>query len=257
MSDSTIMFSSNILSHKESNFGICVSVFAKNLSALRSNITLAKREKPDLIEVRLDYLRNLNRIDSLERTLKLGNILLTFRRFSEGGANGRISESQRVFQISKLLSEVEPDFLDIEIKTLQKHPEILKQIEHSNFTRLIASFHDLEGNSSSDDLLNVVVKAPLQSNSLYAVKVVRLARSFSDNFIPLSLYSRSEFKRRRSPKLIAFCTGEVGKISRVLSVFAGSPLVYCSLLGKPAAAGQPTIKEFKQMIRKIRSMFVT
>ena len=72
---------------------------------------------------------------------------------------------------------------------------------------------------------------------------VTTAKTVSDIPKILSLYDN------KNTRLIAFCMGDIGKVSRLLSLFLGSPFTYVSL-GKPIAAGQLKLDEVKSMLMR-------
>jgi 3-dehydroquinate dehydratase type I len=88
----------------------------------------------------------------------------------------------------------------------------------------------------------------MQKTGADALKMVTLAKSGEDNLrvaelIPLA---REEF----GIGLIAFCMGQAGKWSRVLSMFLGSPWTYAQFDGQSATApGQLTVSELRTLIR--------
>ncbi|MGI0085475.1 MAG: type I 3-dehydroquinate dehydratase, partial [Nitrososphaerales archaeon] len=170
------------------------------------------------------------------------------RSRSEGGKS-KMSERKRISLISKGLLSLNPRFIDVEILTLIKHPQILSDIEITK-TKLIASFHDLEGKKTPPSLNEILSRAPIKSRSLYAIKIVKQAKRISDNQKVLSLYSHKILKGERAPKLVAFCAGEKGADSRIRCLFLGSPFSYCSLPGEPTAAGQLDIQNMREAIAK-------
>ncbi len=228
---------------------LCLSITAKSVPLLRKKIELARKFKPGLLELRLDHIENLDKkkLKLVGKLLK-GNEILTLRSKSEGG-NKKLSESNRASLIRNGLMSLEPKFVDVEIATLNKYPQILRDIEKKKI-RLIASVHDLEGKKSFIELREIIWQAPLGSKSLYAIKIVTEAKTIEENEKILKLYSSKVFESRNAPKLIAFCTGEKGVESRIRCLLAGSPFSYCSLPGEPLASGQLDIEIMRDAIGK-------
>jgi 3-dehydroquinate dehydratase type I len=82
------------------------------------------------------------------------------------------------------------------------------------------------------------------------VKIVPFARSWEDN---LSILSMIPFAKRRRQKIVAFCMGEKGKISRIFSSFLGAAWTYASLSkAKASAPGQMTVDEVKAVWRVLK-----
>ena len=75
------------------------------------------------------------------------------------------------------------------------------------------------------------------------IKIVTNAKSTDDSTRVLELYSKTD-----KISLIAFAMGDHGRISRILSLYLGSPYTYVSL-GKPVAPGQFSVDEIKKIIQ--------
>jgi 3-dehydroquinate dehydratase type I len=227
---------------------LCLSIGDRTVQGFSLKLKKARAYRPDLIELRLDLLKGIddNKLRKIGEFLR-GNEILTLRAKTEGGRS-LISESERIKMIENSVLPLGPAFIDVEILTLRKHPGILRKIEASE-TSLIASFHDLSGKKTRKQLEKIALSAPLRSHSLYALKIVAEARSIESNLKLLSLYSGKLLKKKARHKLVAFCTGELGLQSRILSLFALSPFGYVSLPGEPLATGQMDINSVRNVIR--------
>ena len=74
------------------------------------------------------------------------------------------------------------------------------------------------------------------------IKIVTTAKTTDDSTRVLQLYGK-----KGKINLIAFSMGDAGRISRILSLYLGSPYTYVSL-GKPVAPGQFSVDEVKKII---------
>jgi len=73
-------------------------------------------------------------------------------------------------------------------------------------------------------------------------KIVTTAKQVEDNLTTLNFMSTASSKT----KLVCFCMGELGKISRLLSPLFGGFFTFASLeRGSETASGQITIQEMK------------
>jgi 3-dehydroquinate dehydratase type I len=82
------------------------------------------------------------------------------------------------------------------------------------------------------------------------VKIVPFARSFEDNLKILSLLS---YARERKHKIVAFCMGEKGKMSRIFAPLMGAAWTYASWKRqKTSAPGQLTVWELKEIWERLR-----
>jgi 3-dehydroquinate dehydratase type I len=81
------------------------------------------------------------------------------------------------------------------------------------------------------------------------VKIVSFARSFEDNLKVLSLIP---YARERKQKIVAFCMGEKGKMSRIFAPLMGAAWTYASLKRQKASApGQLTALELKRIWERL------
>jgi 3-dehydroquinate dehydratase-1 len=82
------------------------------------------------------------------------------------------------------------------------------------------------------------------------VKIVTFAQSWEDNLNVLSLIP---YARERGQKITAFCMGENGKMSRVMTPLLGAAWTYASLnTDKVCAPGQIPIREMREVWEALR-----
>ena len=198
----------------------------------------------DIVEVRLDYLEDLD-VNVLSSTLRpyMDKLVLTLRPSYENGLFEG-DEEERV-EILKQLSQEGPAYVDIELRSPMIQ-DLSKELMKAGIT-VIVSWHDFEETPETDELQKI---ANLAMSCGSIAKVVTMAKSFSDNLRILSLYHTGDKHR-----LIAFCMGAEGVLSRFLSVMLGAPFMYVSLPGAPTAPGQPSITEAKELIRILSSNY--
>jgi len=128
--------------------------------------------------------------------------------------------------------------LDVEYNTIRKDDNLASFLKKSK-TNLLISEHDFKKTPKFLDLLKKIREMSKFSSF---IKIVTTAKSTDDSTRVLQLYSR---KGRMD--LIAFSMGDAGRISRILSLYLGSPFTYVSL-GKPVAPGQFSIDEVKKIL---------
>jgi 3-dehydroquinate dehydratase type I len=223
---------------------VCISVYGRSLKDLKDRISQARAFSPAFLELRLDYLKDPSEITEISKSLS-GKEIFTLRSRSEGGA-ARISEKSRIEILRNIISLVGPPYVDIEISALDSWPDLAKDAELAG-SKLICSSHDFQSLESLARLRNLVDKT-CKIHNPFAVKIVRNANSFNDNKRILSLYRISE---KISPtKLIAFCAGPLGILSRISCVGLGSPFTYASLPEAKTAPGQLEVLTMQSLIEK-------
>ncbi len=222
----------------------CISLSGETIRSLAERMSLARRHfRPDLIELRLDFIRGLDieKLETIKGRLR-GNEILTIRSRKEGG-HITVSDRERLRLIRYVINQLKPSIMDIEISTIQKYPFLLQDLKRSN-TKLVASFHDLQGTKSEEYLRNIMSFVPYElKSSLYAVKIVSKARRLEDNLKLLNLY------RGGPSKLVAFCLGKLGVPSRILAFYFGAPFGYASLPREPVASGQLDIEVMRRLLK--------
>ena len=82
------------------------------------------------------------------------------------------------------------------------------------------------------------------------IKIVPFAKSWENNLTVLSLIP---FAKERRQKIVAFCMGEKGKVSRVISPLLGAAWTYASLnRNRSSAPGQLTVQELTEIWKKMK-----
>ena len=217
-------------------------MYARNTKDLASRIERATRLGSDLVEARIDLLAQI-RFEELARivTKHRRRLILTCRPTQEGGGFDGTEEER--LEVLQKLSRLGSAFLDVELSLARKHPRRLRDLS-KNLTALIISWHDFE-RTPADSKLKERVNEALKLGDI--AKIVPTAREFRDNLTVLSLYDDHQ-----EDKLVAFCMGEKGIVSRLLCPLLGSPFTYASLPGQPTAEGQPSVEELRSLLALIR-----
>lgn len=214
----------------------CVSVVEKTPKKLFTTLKKALK-KSDYAEIRFDFLKPIQVPEALELSKKyLKKTVCTLRPKSEGGRFSG-SEKERI-SIIKLIAEYNPYLLDVEFNTLTKDRSLFNYIKKTK-TDVLVSWHDFK---KTPDIGFLEKRFRQMSKFSSNVKIVTTAKDVSDASRVLSLYGMV-----KKTKLIAFAMGDLGKISRILCLYLGSPFTYVSL-GKAVAPGQFSLSEIKSII---------
>jgi 3-dehydroquinate dehydratase type I len=209
---------------------ICISIGAETCDLLKKRVDTAIKLGADLVELRLDYLRtfSIDRVKDIVGRIS-DRCILTLRSSREGG-RFRGSEEQRI-PILYELEDLEPAYIDIELHAITKERGLSEVCSN---TVLIVSKHILH-NTPSTSTLNRWITEVLSYQGIG--KIVSTAKKFEDN-----LRVMEALKQAPKGRLISFCMGEIGLVSRILAPLLGSPIVYTSL-NEATAPGQIGLSE--------------
>ena len=189
-----------------------------------------RRCRADLYEVRLDYF------DSFDLS-PLGpfadRLILTVRRAEEGG-HRRIPEEERLELYRKAMA-LGPRYIDVEAQS-EISDEVMREARRKG-VGVVLSYHNFEKTPSIGELLEVL--EDMRARGPDVIKIVPTARSYRDNLRVLRLYEEAE-------KVIAFCMGPLGRISRLFSALL-APFTYAAIDGE-AAPGQMSVEELKKLL---------
>ncbi len=208
---------------------ICVSladIIYKDLELKLANF--------EMIEVRIDLLnfsnKELNNIFSMPISC-----IATCRK-------DKFSDKERLELLkSAILSGA--NFIDIEIDAQKDYIKELSLFAKQNNCKMIFSYHNFEKTTSKLELQEIIDSAK-KSNPAY-IKIVTQAQTKQDVSRILSLYETNN-------NLIAFCMGEIGKISRIASLYLGADFTFASLeKGNETASGQLNYETINKIIGKI------
>jgi len=229
------------LSRSEERTRICVPVIETTVEKAREAIKEANHVA-DLIELRTDYLK-----DHQWATLMMDRrkpFIITNRGREEGGRfRGNERERFRILKEAVLWSA---EFVDIEMRS--NRSLLRNMIENRNGTKIILSRHNFYGTPSPKELRSLFDRMIRLRPDV--VKIVTFARSLEDNLNVLSLipYALGEKK-----KIVAFCMGEKGKMSRIFSPVLGAAWTFASLSRDRASApGQLTAGQMRDIWKSIR-----
>jgi 3-dehydroquinate dehydratase type I len=191
----------------------------------------------DLVELRVDYIKRVNLPALIESRWK--PFIVTNRRKQEGGKY-KGDERKRLSVLQEAI-ELRSDYIDVELAT--ERSSLRGLIKNKGKTQVILSFHHFQRTPSLKELQRLC--SQMIELGADVVKIVPFARTWEDNLRILSLIS---YAKERRQKIVAFCMGEKGKISRIFSPFLGAAWVFASLnRSKASAPGQLTVGEMKEI----------
>lgn len=209
---------------------ICIPIVAQSMGEARRQLAAAPAAGADLVELRLDYLREQSDPGALLRASPLP-VIATCRAAREGGRWGG-GEEERLRLLAQAAA-AGAEYVDVEA-------DCVAAFTGAGKAKVIASRHDFS--QTPADLARFV--AGLEELPCHAIKFAVTATDLRDNLRVFELLQRC-----RKPA-IGLCMGELGEVSRVLGLRYGSLLTFGSLeSGKESAPGQIPAADLKRLYR--------
>ena len=211
---------------------ICVSILPKTVPEALRLIEKAEDAHVDFIEVRLDCLE-----DCLENHRGLSDLAAhgqTPKIATDRSSRTETAQRQMLLSVAKSGFE----YVDVELSTPQLKG-LVKELKALG-AKPIVSFHKFNGSLGISEL-NSILEREISSGANIC-KIITTAKRIEDNLTTLDFTSTASSKA----KIVCFCMGELGKISRLLSPLFGGFFTFASLeRGSETASGQMTIQEMK------------
>jgi len=223
----------------ESRASICAVITEHSAESARRAIEHAATVA-DLIELRLDYLRDFDFTNpaSLSTLLqdKRRPVIITCRSVAEGGAQA-VDDDARLRLLVEGARQM-ADYCDIEAA----HYDAAAKLG-PDLSKLIVSYHNFDETPSDlDGIYDRITNLPAALH-----KIVTRADRIADSLAIFRLLDRS---RAEGQNLIALAMREPGLITRILGPVRGSFLTYGALgPGRESAQGQPSCIELRDVYR--------
>lgn len=232
---------------------ICVPLLGKDSKEITQHLSYIKKEKPDLIEWRVDYL-NDSSIDNIQQCMALissevsGTIplLFTWRSARDGGAE--ISDNIYKDVIKSAIESGFFDIVDIELSYDYTGVKELIAFAGLNGVETIISYHDFEKTLPIDDIINIFE----QSRALGATagKVAFMPDNSQDviNLMQANISFKSIYKNYPT---VAISMGCEGKVTRIAAGFCGSAFTFATV-GGSSAPGQLSVKDIRRCLDMLK-----
>jgi len=220
---------------------VCVPVAAEKASEVIDWIKKAESLGADIIEIRLDYLRDLRELDKIVKATFLP-LIATNRQYEQGG-NRRQNENQRV-QTLLDAAKLGFQYVDVELTTNALRSTIEKLREKGS--GVMVSFHDFKKTPNLTEM-EKIIRSEMEVGADIC-KLITTANEVVDN-VPCLLLNWNVSK---VTKVICFAMGERGTVSRALAPVFGAPFTYASVEeGRETASGQLSITSLRKLYRSL------
>jgi len=216
----------------------CIPIIARDTEeALRKMATASPLA--DIVEVRLDLMDSFELGPIIRSSVK--PVLITYRSEKDGGMGKADPDTAAGYLLSAIKEGA--NLIDLELDMpLRARKRVL---EARGGTRVIVSTHKNNGTPSRDELKRIFNESVGAGGDI--VKIVARASRWDDNFRVLDLIPEA---RDMGVDIIAFCTGPLGRMSRIFSLLMGAHMTFTSIQkGEESADGQIPIMEMKELIK--------
>jgi len=232
---------------------LCVPLTADTCQKMAQEIDAATQAGAEMIELRLDYLREWNSdliVKLMARAEQFDGEVIATCRIAEEGGKFEFDELQRV-GLLELAGQNGADYIDVEFNTWKESAYVRDRIGKvcgidKRFkqarSKLILSKHDFERTPADLD----AILAEIAREPAHVVKLACKAETITDSVRMLAALKNSAAIR----PTIALSMSETGILTRVLAKKFGALLTFTSLeTGKESAPGQLSISEMRSLYR--------
>ena len=250
---------------------ICIPVIGYTLAQFLDNLQNTQ-DQSDFIELRVDFIQDLNMNDLLDNLAKIKikttkKAIFTCRASWEGGSwNG--SEENRLKVLQWGLAQ-NFEYVDVEIKTVQKYSqpiinpkdkpkkkknqEIANQLEKENpqlpialnlnlkdpQTKLILSYHNFQKTDNYRKLRKI--QKTMQGYGCDVCKFACMITKSEDNIILTQLL----VNKKKSDQIIVLGMGKNSSFMRINTVILGGYLTFGTVNNQVSASGQMSLTELQ------------
>lgn len=226
---------------------VCVPIMGQDRKTVLEQAEKVSAMKPDIIELRADYLDESNRrnIAEILNTIKknIGNIKLvfTFRTKAEGGQS-EISVSD----YENLCLTVAPvcDYVDVEVTGyFDVAKKMIPDIQRAG-AKVIGSNHHFDRTPDDEEIIEIMKRMESAGADICKMAVMPQVKEDVERFMKVS----EKLKDMISVRIITMSMGELGSISRVCTKQTGSCITFATGI-QSSAPGQIDITMARKLIK--------
>lgn len=218
---------------------ICASITEPLVNEM---VKTANSTHADIVEIRMDYLREVKGIEKLEEIKK--PLIATCMPQWEGG-RFKGSEDERISILQDAIKF--SDYISIELRTKEVLRNKIINEAREGGVKVIVSYHDFEKTPNEEEILEILKKEQEAGGDI--AKIAFMPKNYEDILKTMKVLLENKLKI----PIIAISMGELGKISRILGPLFGSYLTFASPgKGKESAPGQLTVDELRKVFEILK-----
>jgi 3-dehydroquinate dehydratase type I len=220
---------------------ICVPISARNTGGAIEKIARAN-PVADVLEFRLDLMESFCLEEMIRSSQK--PVIATYRSVDQGGKGTAGFRTRSDY----LMSAIDAGAAMVDVECTMPPGFRQEFFQPQRAFKVILSSHFVDGTPDRPFLEQTLEN--LASAGPDIVKIVTKAGAPEDNLRVLNLLPKA---RDLDIKLIAFCMGSMGRLSRIASSLLGGYLTFASLeQGEESAAGQIPVSGMRRILEILR-----
>ena len=231
---------------------ICVPITGRTDEEILNQAREIVKEKPDCIELRIDWYENVFEAEKVVVLLKnlrdiIGNhvLLFTFRSALEGGEKD-ISTADYVGLCQVACNSGCIDLLDVEAFMEDGLLEGLVPVAHDNRVYIVGSNHNFAFTPTEEELYQTLIQIDRMGADIPKVAVMPVKERDVLNLLSATLMY---YEKGGTKPIITMSMKEMGLISRVAGELVGSSLTFATV-GQASAPGQIQIGRVRKILNE-------
>ena len=232
---------------------ICVPVTGKNKEEIREQLKKIKDCKPDVVEWRADFLKELIKdIEAIQEVLQIFKeelpkipIIFTIRTANEGGEWSVEDDVYKeiCLKVAALAKENYVDFIDVEVQRLKEAEQFLHEL-HQYDVCVIGSNHHFFETPSEEQMLEILKNMEQKGADVCKIAVMPKTNQDVSHLIEISAQASKEL----NCPIITMSMAEKGSVTRVCTRQTGSVLTFAAAV-EASAPGQLDVETVRTLLK--------
>ncbi|MFB5661969.1 type I 3-dehydroquinate dehydratase [Alteribacillus sp. HJP-4] len=226
---------------------ICTPVVGGDMGEIVEEINKIKPKKPDIIEWRADYFRELEHIDKVKDALNFiyeameqTPLLFTIRSEKEGGGQISLTEEEKINLINEICASGKVDLIDYELINNDLTFKRLREVSKRFNVKMVGSYHNFESTPDDSILIGKMKEAETRGADIAKVSVMA---NEEEDVLSLLRATKAADKIVSIP-LVTISMGKHGNVTRLIGRMFGSTITF-GIGENSSAPGQLPIDDIR------------